>query len=82
MEFLFAGRSGGICDKQRVLKGGIAKSANTGLVSFTVYNRVVSSVVSHLTFAHELGHSMGSPVSGIICSSWYFFLFKWLMVGV
>lgn len=45
-----ANRAGGVC----------ADSFNAGIVTTNNYGENVSPVVSHLTFAHELGHSFGS----------------------
>ena len=42
---------------------GQEKSLNTGLVSIINYNKEVPSAVSHVTFAHEVGHNFGSQVT-------------------
>ena len=57
------GSSGGICERRKVYSDGTAKSLNTGIVTFTNYGSMVPSRVSHITFAHEMGHNFGSPVS-------------------
>ncbi|XP_071500624.1 disintegrin and metalloproteinase domain-containing protein 10-like [Diadema antillarum] len=48
--------NGGICDKQT----SNGQTLNTGIVTTNNYESDVPSLVSHLTFAHELGHSFGS----------------------
>ncbi|XP_076451235.1 disintegrin and metalloproteinase domain-containing protein 10-like [Babylonia areolata] len=37
------------------------KSLNTGIVSIINYRKVLPSIVSQLVFAHEVGHTFGSP---------------------
>ncbi|XP_076816614.1 disintegrin and metalloproteinase domain-containing protein 10-like [Clavelina lepadiformis] len=56
-----SGTSGGICEKYKAYSDGSSKSLNTGLVTFQNYGSTVPSKVSHITFAHELGHNFGSP---------------------
>ena len=63
----FPGPGGGICERHRVYSDGTGKSLNTGIVTFTNYGSMVPSRVSHITFAHELGHNFGSPVRVIFC---------------
>lgn len=58
----WSGSSGGICDKNRQYEGKAGKSLNTGIVTFMNYGATVPSRVSHITFAHEVGHNFGSPV--------------------
>ena len=38
-------------------------SRNTGFVTFSHQGTVVPEIVSKLSFLHEIGHSLGSPVS-------------------
>lgn len=60
-DLYFAG-SGGICEKYKPYTNKdkqIWKSLNTGVVSIVNYNKRVSE----LTFANEVGHSLGSPVN-------------------
>lgn len=64
-DFYFAG-PGGICEKYKPYTNKdkqIWKSLNTGVVSIVNYNKRVPQRVSELTFAHEVGHSLGSPVN-------------------
>ncbi|CAD5110616.1 DgyrCDS2 [Dimorphilus gyrociliatus] len=51
--------AGGICEKYDVFHGS-RKSLNTGVITTFNYGKDVPSIVSHMTFAHEIGHSMGS----------------------
>uniref|UniRef100_A0A671SVZ3 ADAM10 endopeptidase n=1 Tax=Sinocyclocheilus anshuiensis TaxID=1608454 RepID=A0A671SVZ3_9TELE len=53
---------GGICS-EIILKGGHNSSHNTGLITLQNYGYYLSPKHVHLTFAHELGHSLGAPVS-------------------
>lgn len=62
---VFVAGSGGICEKYKPYTNKdkqIWKSLNTGVVSIVNYNKRVPQRVSELTFAHEVGHSLGSPV--------------------
>ncbi|XP_053388042.1 disintegrin and metalloproteinase domain-containing protein 10-like [Mercenaria mercenaria] len=51
--------AGGICEKYRTYQGE-GKSLNTGIVTLLNYGSEVPSAVSHVTFAHEIGHNFGS----------------------
>ena len=46
-------------------------SRNTGFVTFSHQGTVVPEIVSKLSFLHEIGHSLGSPVS-IIFNNYLF----------
>lgn len=63
MCFSFAGSSGGICEKSKLYSDGKKKSLNTGIITVQNYASHVPPKVSHITFAHEVGHNFGSPVS-------------------
>ncbi|XP_077419472.1 disintegrin and metalloproteinase domain-containing protein 10 isoform X1 [Vanacampus margaritifer] len=64
-----SGSSGGICEKNRLYADGKMKSLNTGIVTVQNYASHVPPKVSHVTFAHEVGHSFGSPHdSGLQCT--------------
>ena len=66
------GSSGGICEKSKLYSDGKRKSLNTGIITVQNYASHVPPKVSHITFAHEVGHNFGSPVSTVIsniCSS-------------
>ncbi|XP_063953163.1 disintegrin and metalloproteinase domain-containing protein 10-like, partial [Lytechinus pictus] len=52
--------SGGICEKYASFHS-VSQSLNTGVVTIQNYGSTVASKVSHITFAHELGHNFGSP---------------------
>ncbi|XP_067653921.1 disintegrin and metalloproteinase domain-containing protein 10-like [Haliotis asinina] len=52
--------SGGVCEKYAVLAQG-SLSLNTGIVTTLNYGKTVSTLVTQLTFAHEIGHNFGSP---------------------
>eukprot|EP00057_Strongylocentrotus_purpuratus_P006255 XP_011660729.1 PREDICTED: disintegrin and metalloproteinase domain-containing protein 10 [Strongylocentrotus purpuratus] len=58
--FPHQGTSGGICEKSSNFQG-VYQSLNTGVVTIQNYGSTVASKVSHITFAHELGHNFGSP---------------------
>ena len=60
--YLIIGLNGGICEKYTRYEQG-SKSLNTGVVTLQNYGSTVPALISHITFAHELGHSLGSPVS-------------------
>eukprot|EP00058_Branchiostoma_floridae_P012383 XP_002597871.1 hypothetical protein BRAFLDRAFT_128419 [Branchiostoma floridae] len=51
---------GSICSRYLSYSGRY-QSRNTGLVSVQLYGNHVPPKVSHITFAHEVGHSWGSP---------------------
>ena len=57
------GSSGGICEKSKLYSDGKKKSLNTGIITVQNYGSHVPPKVSHITFAHEVGHNFGSPVS-------------------
>lgn len=57
------GSSGGICEKSKLYSDGKKKSLNTGIITVQNYASHVPPKVSHITFAHEVGHNFGSPVS-------------------
>ena len=61
--FCFSGSSGGICEKSKLYSDGKKKSLNTGIITVQNYASHVPPKVSHITFAHEVGHNFGSPVS-------------------
>ncbi|XP_076847784.1 disintegrin and metalloproteinase domain-containing protein 10 [Brachyhypopomus gauderio] len=52
---------GGICSKHMYLKDGRSSSLNTGLVTLKNFGRYLPPKFVQLTFAHELGHSLGAP---------------------
>lgn len=64
------GSSGGICEKSKLYSDGKRKSLNTGIITVQNYGSHVPPKVSHITFAHEVGHNFGSPVSVIITCAW------------
>ncbi|XP_047436035.1 disintegrin and metalloproteinase domain-containing protein 10 [Mugil cephalus] len=64
-----SGSSGGICEKNKQYSDGKRKSLNTGIITVQNYASHVPPKVSHITFAHEVGHNFGSPHdSGIECT--------------
>ncbi|XP_029001183.1 disintegrin and metalloproteinase domain-containing protein 10 isoform X2 [Betta splendens] len=64
-----SGSSGGICERSKVYSDGKRKSLNTGIITVQNYASHVPPKVSHITFAHEVGHNFGSPHdSGIECT--------------
>lgn len=60
---VISGSSGGICEKNKQYSDGKKKSLNTGIITVQNYASHVPPKVSHITFAHEVGHNFGSPVS-------------------
>uniref|UniRef100_A0AAY4DMV3 Disintegrin and metalloproteinase domain-containing protein 10 n=1 Tax=Denticeps clupeoides TaxID=299321 RepID=A0AAY4DMV3_9TELE len=63
------GSSGGICELKKTYSDGKTKSLNTGIITVQNYASHVPPKVSHITFAHEVGHNFGSPHdSGIECT--------------
>ncbi|XP_066503317.1 disintegrin and metalloproteinase domain-containing protein 10 [Hoplias malabaricus] len=52
---------GGICSKNLRLKDGRTSSLNTGLITLKNYAYYLPLKFVQLTFAHELGHSLGAP---------------------
>lgn len=63
---ILIGASGGICERYKEYQENtrkIHKSLNTGIVTLINYGSPVPPKVSTLTFAHEVGHNFGSPVS-------------------
>lgn len=60
------GSSGGICEKSKLYSDGKRKSLNTGIITVQNYASHVPPKVSHITFAHEVGHNFGSPVSRLL----------------
>lgn len=64
-----SGSSGGICEKNKLFSDGKKKSLNTGIITVQNYASHVPPKVSHITFAHEVGHNFGSPHdSGLVCT--------------
>ncbi|XP_078667233.1 disintegrin and metalloproteinase domain-containing protein 10-like [Branchiostoma floridae x Branchiostoma belcheri] len=59
--------TGAICSRHLSYDGTL-QSRNTGLVTVQLYGSHIPSKVSHITFAHELGHSWGSPHDPPGCS--------------
>ncbi|KAM9848627.1 disintegrin and metalloproteinase domain-containing protein 10 [Aulostomus maculatus] len=55
------GNWGGICSQPTTLRDGRTSTLNTGLVTIQNYGQFLPSRHVQLTFAHELGHSLGSP---------------------
>ncbi len=71
MFLIDVGASGGICEKYKEYQEKnkrVWKSLNTGIVTLINYNSPVPPKVSTLTFAHEVGHNFGSPVSNMSLS--------------
>uniref|UniRef100_A0AAY4B2G3 Disintegrin and metalloproteinase domain-containing protein 10 n=1 Tax=Denticeps clupeoides TaxID=299321 RepID=A0AAY4B2G3_9TELE len=56
-----SGSSGGICEVSKMYSDGKKKSLNTGIITVQNYASHVPPKVSHITFAHEVGHNFGSP---------------------
>ncbi|KAF0313192.1 Disintegrin and metalloproteinase domain-containing protein 10 [Amphibalanus amphitrite] len=52
-------QAGGVCEKNGHYRGS-KKSLNSGIISILNYGKRVPPAVSHVTFAHEVGHNFGS----------------------
>lgn len=57
------GNWGGICSQPTTLRNGQTATLNTGLVTIQNYGELLPPRQVQLTLAHELGHSLGAPVS-------------------
>jgi hypothetical protein len=63
---------GGICEKpaKDMYEGQrVTKTLNTGMITVINHNSRTSSLMTELTFAHEVGHNLGAEVS------------RWLVTG-
>ncbi|KAG9350692.1 hypothetical protein JZ751_024581 [Albula glossodonta] len=56
-----SGNMGGICSKYVHMRDGLNSTLNTGLITLQNYGHYLSPRHVQLTFAHELGHSLGAP---------------------
>lgn len=63
MSLLSVGNWGGICSRYMKLRSGQDSTLNTGLVTIQNYGQFLPPRQVQLTLAHELGHSLGAPVS-------------------
>lgn len=57
------GNVGGICSQATKMQDGTVATLNTGLITLQNYGRYLTPWHVQLTLAHELGHSLGAPVS-------------------
>lgn len=56
---------GGICEKpaKDIYEGQrVMKTLNTGMITVINHNTRTSSLMTELTFAHEVGHNLGAEV--------------------
>lgn len=56
---------GGICEKptEDIYEGHrVTKTLNTGMITVINHNSRTSSLMTELTFAHEVGHNLGAEV--------------------
>ncbi len=62
---LFVDSRGGICEKpaKDIYEGQrVMKTLNTGMITVINHNTRTSSLMTELTFAHEVGHNLGAEV--------------------
>ncbi len=65
IQFHFVDSRGGICEKpvKDIYEGQrIIKTLNTGMITVINHNTRTSALMTELTFAHEVGHSLGAEV--------------------
>ena len=63
---LYLDSRGGICEKptKDIYEGQrVIKTLNAGLITIINHNTRTSALMTELTFAHEVGHSLGAEVS-------------------
>ncbi len=63
--FVNSDSRGGICEKpaKDIYEGQrVMKTLNTGMITVINHNTRTSSLMTELTFAHEVGHNLGAEV--------------------
>lgn len=63
--FVHLDSRGGICEKpaKDIYEGQrVMKTLNTGMITVINHNTRTSSLMTELTFAHEVGHNLGAEV--------------------
>jgi hypothetical protein len=63
--FFYSDSRGGICEKpaKDIYEGQrVIKTLNTGMITVINHNTRTSALMTELTFAHEVGHSLGAEV--------------------
>jgi len=63
--FFYSDSRGGICEKpaRDIFEGQrIIKTLNTGIITVINHHTRISALMTELTFAHEVGHSLGAEV--------------------
>lgn len=63
--FFHVDSRGGICEKpaKDIYEGQrVMKTLNTGMITVINHNTRTSSLMTELTFAHEVGHNLGAEV--------------------
>ena len=79
-DFILTVDEGGVCAKFHEVqqtnetKEKEWRSHNTGVVNFAYNNNELPSQVVKLAFMHEIGHSLGSPVSNPFNQKYYYFV--------
>ncbi len=66
---------GGICEKpaKDIYEGQrVMKTLNTGMITVINHNTRTSSLMTELTFAHEVGHNLGAEVRILYHRTRYF----------
>ncbi len=63
--YYYSDSRGGICEKpvKDIYEGKrVIKTLNTGMITVINHNTRTSALMTELTFAHEVGHSLGAEV--------------------
>ena len=81
---------GGICERpvKDIYEGQrVIKTLNTGMITVINHNTRTSALMTDLTFAHEVGHSLGAEVTvntdeGLVIFIWRGFILSTTKISV